>query len=57
MLAFMPERMLQLLAQQTPSRRNTSPEDVAEAIVFLCSSQATQIHGVNLPVSGGMAMG
>ena len=30
-----------------------SPEDVANAVTFLCSEQATYITGVNLPVDGG----
>ncbi len=36
-----------------PLYRTASPEDIAEAVVFLCSSQATYITGQMLAVDGG----
>jgi NAD(P)-dependent dehydrogenase (short-subunit alcohol dehydrogenase family) len=37
-----------------PLRRVGLPEDVARAVVFLCSPAAAHITGVSLPVDGGM---
>jgi NAD(P)-dependent dehydrogenase (short-subunit alcohol dehydrogenase family) len=37
-----------------PLGRLGTPEDVADAIVFLCSDRATWITGVTLPVDGGV---
>jgi len=37
-----------------PLRRMGLPEDVARAVVFLCSPAAAYITGVSLPVDGGM---
>ncbi len=37
-----------------PLRRVGLPEDVARAVVFLCSPAAAYISGVSLPVDGGM---
>lgn len=39
-----------------PLRRGGSPEDVAEAVAFLCSSRAAYITGSVIPVSGGLDM-
>lgn len=36
-----------------PAKRFAKPEEVAAAIVFLASEQASYIHGINLPVDGG----
>ncbi|HEX2290773.1 MAG TPA: SDR family oxidoreductase [Pseudonocardiaceae bacterium] len=36
-----------------PIRRLGRPEDVAAAVGFLSSPQATWVTGVNLPVGGG----
>jgi NAD(P)-dependent dehydrogenase (short-subunit alcohol dehydrogenase family) len=38
-----------------PLRRLGRPEDIADAIVFLCSDRATWITGVTLPVDGGVS--
>ena len=40
-------------SQSIPLRRMSMPEDVANAAVFLASSDASYISGVNLPVDGG----
>ena len=34
-------------------QRHAEPEEIAEAICFLCSDQASFITGIVLPVDGG----
>lgn len=40
-----------------PLKRHGSPQDVAQAVLFLCSERAAQITGVVLPVDGGLSTG
>jgi 2-deoxy-D-gluconate 3-dehydrogenase len=47
-----PDRYEQILVR-IPAGRWADPEDVAGAIVFLCSPAADYVHGVVLPVDGG----
>lgn len=51
-----PERKAKVLGR-TPMGDLGSPEDVADAAVFLCSSAAKYITGVVLPVDGGNSIG
>jgi 3-oxoacyl-[acyl-carrier protein] reductase len=46
--------MRDLVAQQTPTGRLSTPEDVAPIIVFLGSAANTQITGVLVHTSGGV---
>lgn len=55
-LSGVPERLRKVHAMQTPLRRLARPEDVARAIVFLCSEGGEFITGADLPVCGGSAM-
>jgi 3-oxoacyl-[acyl-carrier protein] reductase len=48
-----PER-LEEMKKWYPLNDMPAPEDVADAAVFLASSQARMINGVNLPVDGGI---
>lgn len=41
------------IAQDTPMRRNASPEDVARAIIFLASSYSSFTTGQRIMVTGG----
>lgn len=41
------------MADQVPLKRIAEPIEVANAVVFLSSDQASYISGVNLPVDGG----
>ena len=46
----MNERMVKRIAMRRPGE----PDDIANAITFLCSPAAGYITGVALPVTGGM---
>ncbi len=41
---------------RTPLGRLTTPEDVADVVLFLCSELATMVHGQTLVVDGGYAV-
>jgi len=45
------------MASYVPIGRIGTPEDVAEAVLFLCSDQASYITGATLEVDGGMSAG
>lgn len=55
--AAAPEALLDKFRQATATKRLASPEDIAEAVVFLSSQPASYITGVNLPVCGGLNLG
>lgn len=38
-----------------PSRRMSTPEEVADSVLFLASDQASNVHGIVLSVDGGWA--
>ncbi len=50
------ERMKELLAQ-IPLGTTARPEDIAAAVRFLASDEASYITGAVLPVDGGVGMG
>ena len=45
-----------LFELQYPVRRTGVPDDIANAIAFLCSEEASFITGVVLPVDGGLSI-
>ena len=49
-------RVKQVEAAVNPLRRLCTPQDVADAVAFLCGPQSAFINGVNLPVAGGARM-
>ncbi|MBE3562698.1 MAG: 3-oxoacyl-ACP reductase [Hydrogenibacillus schlegelii] len=53
--ATMPE-VFALIEANTPLRRVTTPEDVAQAVLFFASDWAAQITGQYLVVDGGLVM-
>jgi 3-oxoacyl-[acyl-carrier protein] reductase len=40
-----------------PARRFGEPDEIADAITFLCSTRAAYINGITVLVDGGLAMG
>ena len=45
------------LLAQIPLKRLGDPNDVAAAVLFLCSDHASYITGETLHINGGMYMG
>lgn len=56
MTQVLPETAKENLKSSIPLGRPGTPEDIAEAALFLCSSRAAYITGVVLNVDGGMGM-
>jgi enoyl-[acyl-carrier protein] reductase III len=50
------EQMLEMARARTPAGRMVEPEDVADAVVFLCSAGAEMIRGQTLIVDGGFSL-
>ena len=53
MMEAVPEEMVDQLAALAPAGRVAEPEELASAIVFLASDDASFVHGVTLAVDGG----
>jgi 3-oxoacyl-[acyl-carrier protein] reductase len=56
MTAVVSEKATEAMAAQIPLGRTGSPEDIAGAVVWLCSPAAAYVTGHVLHVDGGMAM-
>lgn len=55
-LAFVPERLRKVQAMQAPLRRLGQAEDIARAVLFLCSEAGSYCAGADIPVCGGAGM-
>src|SRR5450759_2453459 len=53
MMEAVPEEMVNQLAALAPAGRVAEPEELAAAIVFLASDDASFVYGVTLAVDGG----
>ncbi len=47
------EQVFEEMASESPMKRIAKPEEIAAAIVFLASPEASYINGINVPVDGG----
>ena len=56
MTAAIPTELRTQMLSAVPMGRIGLPEDVANAISFLCSEQSGYLTGINLPVNGGLFM-
>jgi 3-oxoacyl-[acyl-carrier protein] reductase len=56
LVQFLPARVKDVVAVQTPLRRNGRPEDTAQTVAFLASSASDFMTGATLPVCGGQVM-
>jgi 3-oxoacyl-[acyl-carrier protein] reductase len=57
MVRSMPQKMLDSMTQHTPLGRMGSPDDIANAYIWLASDAAAFVNGAVLSVDGGLVMG
>ena len=53
MIKNLPPKAIELAKETSPLGRLTTADDVANAVIFLISENASNITGINLPVCGG----
>jgi 3-oxoacyl-[acyl-carrier protein] reductase len=56
MTSVLPEKVKEAFLQQIPFKKMGTPEDIAEAVYWLCSQKASYITGQVIHVNGGMYM-
>ncbi|PQJ78642.1 SDR family oxidoreductase [Polaribacter porphyrae] len=47
------DEVSKIMMNASPAKRFAKPQEIANAIVFLASEQASYINGINVPVDGG----
>ena len=50
------DKFKEAIISKIPSARLGEPDDIANAVLFLCSSHSSYINGETLHVNGGMYM-
>ncbi len=45
--------MAQAVIDMVPLGRDSQPEEIAEAVIWLCSDKASYVTGILMPVDGG----
>jgi enoyl-[acyl-carrier protein] reductase III len=55
-LRMLPEELIDRYRQAVPGRRLVTPEDIADAVAFLCGGQASMIIGHVVMVDGGFGL-
>jgi NAD(P)-dependent dehydrogenase (short-subunit alcohol dehydrogenase family) len=55
MLAAAPRQVLDMLKQLLPMGRVATMEEVAGAVIWLCSDAASYMNGIGLPIDGGLS--
>ncbi len=56
MTATVPEKILDMMKEKTPLKRLGTPEDIANALLFLSSDDASFINGAVISVDGGLLL-
>jgi 3-oxoacyl-[acyl-carrier protein] reductase len=56
MIKTVPQKVLDDFAARTPVRRLGTPEDIANAYLFLASEEASFVNGIVLSVDGGLVL-
>ena len=51
------QAVVPVTAQSRPLKRDGTPEDVAQAALYLGSERSAQVTGVVLPIDGGVTAG
>ena len=56
MVQAIPEKVRNRLLDQIPLRRFGTAEEVARAVVYICSSDGDYITGAEVSINGGLLM-
>lgn len=56
LLSIVPQKLIEMTTVQNPLKKIAEPEDVANVVSFLASSQADYLNGAHITVNGGSVM-